>query len=333
MRKYLVYNPYSNQEVTQLYVSIIEDGLENAGCEIEEIDSIPKADGGAGIVVITLSDALKASMKGYKNCVLWVQGAWPEESFMRHHSAIRKRVLDIIEKLAIKRAARVILVSESMRTHLENKHRIRLDNVFIMPCFNDQLCEENFMIDNKYKENIFLYVGNLSNWQCFDKILKMYKFIENSVSNTRLLIYTKEQLKANKLAKKYKIEHYSVDYVKSSELSSRIGCAKFGFVLREDTVVNQVATPTKLSNYLANGIIPIYSSCLDDFNHQIRNTKYAISIDKLVDDEEIRDKVVNSPLLGEINPLDILVDYQKIFESYYSHQGYKDGLTRWLRNE
>lgn len=42
--------------------------------------------------------------------------------------------------------------------------------------------------------------------------------------------------------------------------------AKFVFCIREDIAGNHVATPTKLSSYVCNGVFPVYSSCMKAFH-------------------------------------------------------------------
>lgn len=57
---------------------------------------------------------------------------------------------------------------------------------------------------------------------------------------------------------------------------------KFGFVLRDDIAVNNVATPTKLSSYLSAGVIPIYSSALKDFYEKTKFMHCFVLVDDMV---------------------------------------------------
>lgn len=331
MKRYDIYNPYQNQEVTKFYVSIIEKAIVMSGKKSKYIEKIKRnKQMDCGIVVISLWDVFKARICGYKECILWIQGACPEESFMRHTSKVRMFLLNIIEYWALKCSSKILLVSEEMKKHLEKKYHCRLSNVFIMPCFNELLKEENFKGKDKYVINDFLYVGGLSPWQRFEDIVRTYKIIEENVSNVRLIVYSRQKQEALDIIQKYGIKRYKVGYVEADQLSEEIKDVKFGFVIREDTIVNRVATPTKLSNYLSNGIIPIYSECLRDFHKYMGNQEYLICLQHLCNRQEIMEKIVHSVLLEKIDYNNVLKEYKKIFSEYYSEDFYVAKLTGWL---
>ena len=49
-------------------------------------------------------------------------------------------------------------------------------------------------------------------------------------------------------------------------------------ITRKDIAINKVATPTKMSSYLANGIIPIFSDIIGDFNKVMGKLKYTVPV-------------------------------------------------------
>ena len=106
--------------------------------------------------------------------------------------------------------------------------------------------------------------------------------------------------------------------------------AKFGFALREDTVVNRVATPTKLANYVASGIIPIYSECVHDFYKQSSSNPYQIAIhdvNNITDDEVDRIiKLLDKTIDGEI----LQASMHTYFDKYYNTEWHINNLAEML---
>lgn len=86
--------------------------------------------------------------------------------------------------------------------------------------------------------------------------------------DVELRVFTFSVDQANKLLEERGIKNYSVTSVPPDQMTEALRDVKFGFVLRDDIAVNNVATPTKLSSYLSAGVIPVYSTALKDFHEK-----------------------------------------------------------------
>lgn len=319
-----VFNPYAQKEATEFHVKIITDCCEAMGCQINKIEAIRghKNNREKGIIVIAAKDVIKAKLCGYKFILLRNGGISPEESFMRHHSYPRYYVLSIIEMIGLCLADFRVFVSECMLNHYARKYKIKKDNCYVMPCFNDEIKRE-FFYSNKYKNNVFIYAGSLSVWQCFEKTVEVYKQIEEQVEDAFFRVLVKDAEGAKRVLEKHHVRNYSIDYVPVNVIAEEMRKAKFGFCLRENEKVNQVATPTKLSNYVSNGVIPIYSKYLGDFEKIAKNSKYCIS----VDNEKINiDKIVEF-CRKDIMEEDIYEDFKECFGMYYSKEHHLERLS------
>lgn len=306
----------NNSDVTNYYLDIL-------GKACDSIDSQ---------VVITVTaksrDAICAKLIN-ERVIYWVQGIAPEESYMRNQSKIRSVILSLFEKRALKSSDFVVFVSDYMRIHFEKKYRMTFpeDKYYVMPCFNTPIFESSFEYNDKYTNNVFTYIGSMSPWQNFDNILKVYEEIEKlGLPNTKLEIYTSEKDIALEKIKNTAIFNYSIDYVKNEELHRVLSKVKYGFILREDNEVNRVSTPTKISTYLANGVIPIYSKCLSSFRDIARNMQYAIV------EEEIINKVIELSSIT-INKEDIYREYKRLFDTYYSPEHNINSLMGKIKYE
>lgn len=258
----------TNHPVVKHYMDIIQSACEEAGWKSPDFPKvfsmINKQD-----YVVTDSPliAIQYMLKGFSKHMVWFQGISPEESYMARNSRLRYAVLSWIEKTVLKKAKVVFFVSKAMETYYEKKYGLQLSQKScIMPCFNETGIEQTAFSEEKYQKNTFTYVGGIQTWQCFEETARLYSEIEKR-ANTPVMfcVYTFQKEEALKILQKFGVKNYTVDCVPQAELSERIKGIKYGFIIREDCAVNNVATPTKFSNYLANGIIPIYSGALKSF--------------------------------------------------------------------
>lgn len=310
-----------NCAATEFYYDIIVDALRQCGELVFDGfdgDAIPAGNKNAVVVVGSCMSMIRLWMKGYRNIVTWYQGILPEESFIRNKNRVRIPVLEFVEKFALRHSALQIFVSEAMRKFYEEKYGLKLTNYYTMPCFNAQYQAQTVM-EKRYDGKVFTYTGGLSKWQCIDQTLALYKRIEQLSGNaTKLLLLTPEQDKARELVKQYGILNAEIKCVHYSQLPEALKEVSFGFALREDNPVNRVATPTKFANYVANGVIPVYTSCVKDFLRASEGNPYQIVLKdaNAITDEDvgrIMAMTENMPAAREASRC-----FGAYFETYYN---------------
>lgn len=96
---------------------------------------------------------------------------------------------------------------------------------------------------------------------------------------------TKEQAEAKEILDQHQVLNYEVKFVKLDDLDKELSRYEYGFLLREEHIVNRVSTPTKMNSYLSVGLIPIYTDVIDSFEENLNLEPYAIKC-KLEDKEE-----------------------------------------------
>ena len=266
-------------------------------------------------IATTVDDVPVLYLIGRKKIFYWVQGILPEESNMRHKSWLRYIILCLQEYIALKMCYCPAFVSEAMKEHYMKKYKISFKRYYIFPCFNTDIVKDAFFSENKYKNNYFVYAGGLAVWQCFEKTLSVYKnFEELNLQNTKLIVLTGDQSTAETMIKEKGIQNYEIGFVKKEDLPSKLSCAKFGFVLREDTAVNRVSTPTKISTYLSCGLIPIFGSCINSFGSIAQDMTYVVSWG----DDPASENRVSYFMSQPINPQSVFEEYHFVFDKYYN---------------
>ena len=322
----------ADKAVTQTYNQLLWDACLLAG---ETVGSITKGQDAENkktyIVTDTIQAAFKYICKGYKNHIVWMQGIVPEESFMRRHSYLRFWAISAMERLILKKAKLLLLVSEEMLQHYEKKYHLKLkQKSIIMPCFNELGIEESAFCDEKYRHNTFTYVGSIQAWQCFEQTAKLYREIEaRATTPVKFCVYTFQQEAAEQIIKNLGIQNYAIDCVPPEELSQRIKEIKYGFIIRENHPVNNVATPTKFSNYLANGIIPIYSSAVKAFAAFDKKNQLGLVYD--LDDPEAGLRRILEHMEKEISAEQVQEKCTNAFAIYYNAEMYKEEIAQKLK--
>lgn len=276
--------------------------------------------------------AIQYIFKGFQKHIVWFQGIAPEESYMARKSRFRYAIFSWIEKMVLKKAKAVFFVSEAMEKHYAEKYHLRLSHKSgIMPCFNETGLEETAFSNEKYQRNTFAYVGSIQAWQCFEETVKLYAEIEKAAKEpVEFCVYTFQQDEAKHILQKYGVQNYIVDCVPQEELSKRIEHVKYGFIIREDCAVNNVATPTKFSNYLANGIIPIYSSALKSFAEFDQENQFGIVYD--LDKPEEGLKRILDHMEQNISAAQMRQKCENAFATYYNATIYRDKLAGKLKS-
>ena len=327
MKKIIVI-PSQNVTVTANNFDILTEAANKSGLDVVTVKSVKEAlkVGNRKDVYIAsgAAEIIRLSIKGRKKTLFWVQGIVPEESLMRNNSKVHFYILSRMEKYAIKHAGYPLFVSEPMREHYENKYGLKFNGkYYIFPCFNTSMDKWAFDAQNKYSNNYFVYAGGLAIWQCFEKTLDIYKKVEDwGIPKTKLIVLTKEQKKAAEMIEVRGIKNYETGFTTPDDLPNILKDAKFGFVIREDSPVNRVATPTKISTYLSCGLIPIFGKSVETFRRFSENMKYSVMWD---DTDEVYEKI-RGYMTNEIDTTDIRKEYANFFENNYSRERHLNAL-------
>lgn len=328
MFKMLSVKNTSNEVVTSYYMDIIYEAAKLTNSGVEKITLKDRPFREDIIIVSTVIDALKFYLKGYNNIIIWLQGILPEESYLKHKSKIRRFILSFIEKRMILKAKLLFTVSDEMIEHYNNKYNVEIrKKSFTMPCFNTEFNPEAFKSIDRYKNKVFTYVGSLSPWQCFTETLEIYSYIEQRKNNVELRIYTPSVEEAQKRVREKGIKNYRIEHVDNNELQSKLSKVTYGFIIRTDNVVNKVATPTKISSYLANGVVPIFSSSLRNFSKQTESMKYVYEVTDIKEDYE----GILEFCECDIDEKELTMEYKKIFDVYYNREAYIDEISKVLK--
>ncbi|MFH6944317.1 hypothetical protein [Flavobacterium sp. FlaQc-50] len=328
MRAFFYLPESAMNEATEYYTNLIIKAFEGYEVIISQEPFIEEDVD----VIVTIRVADQNELK-YQNkhkkyfFVNWFQGIGPEEYELLHNYTLRSKLgkayLSYFEKKGLKKTDLCLFVSKEMERFYKKKYDLKFENKsLIIPCYNKALDEASFSVEKKYENFSFVYAGALYGWQCIEESVQIFKKVYEFDQSATLTLLTGQKREAEELIKKYDLKNVTVGFVKLEKLQDELMKYKYGFLLRKDDPINNVATPTKMNSYLAAGIIPIYTDVVKDFEEHISlgdySLKYRIEEDTLL---EIANKIIAFNTKS-INVEEIKKIYKENFDKYYSDHKY-----------
>lgn len=186
-----------------------------------------------------------------------VHGVVPEE-FVYEGDEEHAREFGELERHAVERATAVVAVGSAMEEHLRAKYGESLPRVLRVPNVPLRARWEREDPADRRREGV-IYAGGFHKWQ---QVGRMLDYAAQARPETRFtfLVPRPEHLK-----ELYRERHggeldAEVECVPLDEVAERYREHAFGLALREDVIVNRAACPTKLVEYLQQGLVPIVDS-------------------------------------------------------------------------
>jgi hypothetical protein len=189
----------------------------------------------------------------FVHCCVDFHGVVPEERRMTkaYHAALE---FDARERQAVRKSFLTIFVSEAMRQFFQDKFRHDLKAPF--------LCLPNIPpvqdVPARAKENsalpVIVYAGGMAPWQ---QLPKMAEAIKKTAVLYEYRIFCPKPDAFRAMLPGDFAGRIEVAAKTHAEILAIYPLCQFGFVLRAESIVNRVACPTKLVEYLARGVVPI----------------------------------------------------------------------------
>lgn len=195
-----------------------------------------------------------------KKIIIDMHGILPEEIAYANKPKWKISIWNMIEKFTIKHSYIMITVTKQMKEHYVQKYKLykKTEKILNIPIFIP-LSNMEFKTNNII-DNLVVYAGSLDAWQCIDKMVESIKKV--SLKYKFNFYFTdiesfRKKLQDNNIEENKNLVLGSVSKEKLFDIYQT---CDLGLILREDNIINKVACPTKLIEYIYHGIIPIMNN-------------------------------------------------------------------------
>lgn len=320
-------------EATSHYIGTMAKAMLRNGRQLLHVETISAVPHGATVIVVECKSAIKLRLcRPSARTWIWLQGIVPEEARLHMNSMVREQLWNVFERYSLFSAQGLVMVSDAMREHYQRKFPKLQTTIFVMPCVNAVLDPGLIgAVRDRYDNPNFVYAGSMHAWQCIGLMLESFARLQSILPPATLTILTKDRAGAEAAIGAAGLTGVTVDFVPVNALQNTLAKYKYGFVLRDDHIVNQVATPTKVSSYMAAGVIPVMTDSVRDYTLRLGGAD-PIVIARDHCPEAIAGEILrleNRAITAE----NIIKSYGRIFESYFDHEIYIDGLAEFFARE
>ena len=198
------------------------------------------------------------------------------ESFSRRRSYIVATFIFMLEMIAYLLADEICCVSHNLKSQL-SKIFIRKRHIYVFPCLISNM-KERVRSHHSYSNETynFVYLGSISGWQKFEEAADLYK-LYSAHNDSTFTVITKDKIKAREILVKKGL-NAEIKSLSNAGVLADLGNYDFGFLLRDNNLLNHVASPVKYLEYLSCGVIPIMNYGIGDYSNEAKVNNIAIVI-------------------------------------------------------
>ena len=118
----------------------------------------------------------------------------------------------------------------------------------------------------------------MNKYQMPESIFQFYENIaeQDKEKNCAFIILTPEKAKAIQISKSYNIHALNIKFAYGGDLLGIYNASDIGVVCRKNDIVNRVASPTKIAEYMSTGNSVILTEGIGDYSKDLKDKKFAI---------------------------------------------------------
>jgi glycosyltransferase involved in cell wall biosynthesis len=233
--------------------------------------------------------ALKAKKRGLcKKVVYDGRGAIYHEcsEYKVIESEKQAQGLREIEKMVVLQSDFRLAVSHKLAEHWKNFFGYTGGNHVVIPCtLNSVFFHPDFQVGRSaYRSEesnkiIGVYSGSVAGWQSISYLSAFFEKLFGANPSFQLLVLSAHSAEWQNLQSKFpgRIE---VTFVEPARVPSLLVQADYGFLIREDSVTNRVASPVKFAEYLSCGLKVLISPFIGDFSEFVRANNCGFVLDQ-----------------------------------------------------
>ncbi|RME16689.1 MAG: hypothetical protein D6799_04655 [Bacteroidetes bacterium] len=184
--------------------------------------------------------------------------------------------IEEMERMALKTSDFRMAVSEALVDYWRNVYLYDKDNHVVIPCtlskdFIRNFPDGAFIRSMRKKEGfgeediVVVFSGSSSGWQSLKQSDELFLKLMGKNEKIKLVFLGKHEVSEYNVYKKYpgRVMQKQVD---EKEVLDFLYIADYGWLVREQSMTNRVASPVKFAEYLSAGLKVIISENLGDYS-------------------------------------------------------------------
>ncbi|MBK7553524.1 MAG: hypothetical protein IPI55_02690 [Flavobacteriales bacterium] len=179
-----------------------------------------------------------------------------------------------------------LAVSHALVAHWRERYAYAGDAHVVVPCTlgNQVPNATSRSVDppgrpTQHSDVRLVYSGSTAGWQSFELLEKLLVRVLDEQPNVSVLFLSKCDAHNAALQARYP-GRVEVKWLDHSQVQEALYGCDYGIMVREDTITNRVASPTKFAEYLSSGLRIITNEELGDFSELVRKEGLGLVLDK-----------------------------------------------------
>lgn len=203
-----------------------------------------------------------------------------------------KKNIDQLERKAVVQSDFRIAVTTHLIKYWIKNYDYSSTNHVVIPCtVNSSFTIENnsasatptFRDQLGFTDNdvVFAYSGSTAGWQSFETLNSFISPLMKADTNYKIIFLAKSEKSIDQLKLQYP-NQVAQKWVAHQEVTAILSACDYGILIREQSITNQVASPTKFAEYLSAGLPVIISANLGDYSDFVEKHHCGISLNNKV---------------------------------------------------
>jgi hypothetical protein len=172
-----------------------------------------------------------------------------------------------LENEAVNQSDFRIAVSQALVDHWRERYGYSSNAHVVVPCTLGKDVEQAApQIAERTDGSVRLvYSGSTAGWQSFDLLKPLLTRLLDEQPKVQVLFLSKRDANNSALEAAYP-GRVAVKWLDHAQVADALAGCDFGIMVREKTITNRVASPTKFAEYLSSGLRVITNAGLGDFS-------------------------------------------------------------------
>lgn len=194
-----------------------------------------------------------------------------------------KRSIDQLESRAVMESDFRIAVTEKLVDYWHERYGYSKGNHVVIPCTLNSSFRPRIPADDEKStaraamgidanDIVLAYSGSIAGWQSFPELYKyLGPYLKESTTH-KIIFLAKEEENITRLEQEFPGQVIR-KWVNHQEVPVVLAACDLGILIREKSVTNQVASPTKFAEYLSAGLPVLISDGVGDYSDFVRKNQ------------------------------------------------------------